>query len=311
MGLASRARGALRRLTGEPLWVFLLIGALLLTIDWIRHGPPRAAAGDRIEISQGRVLQIANGFKAVTGRMPDAVEIRHLVDDFSSEETSYREAIAMGLDGDDTIVRRRLRQKLEFLIEDAAAIAEPDEATLRQWLAAHPQRYLEPARRAIQQVVFSRDRRGAAALTDAGKALESLRAGADPATLGDPSMLPARTEVLPKPALAAIFGEGFAGQVFSSDEKAWFGPVASPYGQHLVRVIAVAAPRQAAFEKLRDKLREDWLEQRRSDARDVFQAGLRKRQAIRIDWPAPWQDLPAQADANPRTRSQRGSQVDE
>jgi len=307
--------GSLRRLASrwarDPLTVFVLIGIMLMAIDWIRNGLPRATMNDPIEISQGRVLQIAQGFQLVTGRMPDAVEIQHLVDDFISEETSYREAMAMGLDADDTIVRRRLRQKLEFLIEDAAVVPDPGDATLTAFLQAHRQRYAEPSRRVIEQRVFSRDQRGSRAAGDARQALTALNTGADAAALGDASMLPARTEPLSRTAMTALFGEAFAGAVFAAGQGTWFGPVSSPFGEHLVRVVDSTSSALLPLERVRERVLADWQEERRSAARDAFQVRLRARQPIRIEWPSLWQDLSPQANPAPRTRSQRGAQVEE
>src|SRR5689334_5540209 len=114
----------------EPLVHFFVVALVLFTANRLLHGPAQQAPGDVITISQGRVQQIADSYRLLAGRMPSRAELQALVTDFIDEEIDYREAIAMGLDADDTIVRRRMRQKLEFLAEDAEASEEPSDAQL-------------------------------------------------------------------------------------------------------------------------------------------------------------------------------------
>jgi hypothetical protein len=112
----------------EPLVHFLAIGLALFVVNGLIRGPDAGETGETVVISQGRVNQIAESFLLLSGRAPTREELLSVVDDFVSEEVGYREAVAMGLDADDTIVRRRMRQKLEFLIEDGAASEDPSVA---------------------------------------------------------------------------------------------------------------------------------------------------------------------------------------
>lgn len=301
-GPALGVTGFLKRAVREPLVHFLAIGAALFIANALIHGPGKAAAGDRIVITEGRVNQIAESFLLLSGRMPSKDELAVLVDDYVSEEVGYREAVAMGLDADDTIVRRRMRQKLEFLIEDEAASNEPTEAELQGWLASHPNDYRLPERRSFRQVLASGDKRGARAKPDAEALLAKLQGGADPGKQGDASMLPAAMPLTTEEGVAAQFGGDFARAAFSHDKGAWFGPVASPFGQHLVSVIQVEPGRTVSLEEVRDKVHSDWIENKRNEARDTFHATLRKRYDIQIEWPAPWKGLPSAPEANPKTK---------
>ena len=207
---ANNSTGAMalvKRALREPLVHFLGIGlALFLGYSLVR-GPDEGPSGDAIAISEGRVSQIAESFLLLSGRLPSRPELESLVDDFISEEVAYREAVAMGLDADDTIVRRRMRQKLEFLIEDGDANEEPTEADLQQWLDANADLYRVPERRAIRQVMASADRRGASAKADAGAFVASLKSGADASSLGDPSMLPAALPLTTYAGVSSLFGD--------------------------------------------------------------------------------------------------------
>ena len=294
--------GFIKRAAREPLVCFLAIGVALFVINRLINGPEESGTGDTVVISEGRVNQIVDSFVLLSGRAPTREEIESLVDDFVSEEVGYREAVAMGLDADDTIVRRRMRQKLEFLIEDGAASEDATEAQLQAWVDQHPDKYHLPKRRAIRQVLLSADKRGDRTLADAGAALTSLTKGADPAKLGDQSMLPAALPLTTQEGIAGLFGAAFATTVFTHDGKAWFGPVASPFGQHIVSIISIEPGRALQLSEAIDTVRADWIEARRNDARDNFHARLRKRYSIRIEWPEPWTNLPATPNPTPKTK---------
>jgi hypothetical protein len=294
--------GFLKRAVREPLVHFLAIGAVLFVANAMIHGPGDGPANDRIVISEGRVGQIAESFRLLSGRLPTRDELEMLVDDYVSEEVGYREAVAMGLDADDTIVRRRMRQKLEFLIEDAAASDEPAESELQGWLDAHKDEYRLPERRAFRQVLASADRRGTSARNDAEAFLVKLKSGADPDKQGDGSMLPAAMPLTTEEGVAGLFGGDFARAAFSHDKGAWFGPIASPFGEHLILVVDVEQGRAVSLAEVRDKVRADWIENKRNDARDKFHASLRKRYDIHIEWPDPWKGLPETPNPAPKTK---------
>jgi hypothetical protein len=299
--LASRVAGILKRAVREPLLHFLVIGLVLFGANSLINGPDKGATGESITISQGQVNQLIESYFLLAGRPPSRVELEALVDDFITEEVDYREAVAMGLDADDTIVRRRMRQKLEFLIEDASASEEPTEVQLQSWLAENADRYRLPERRAIRQVLASADKRGESARADAEVLLAKLKAGADPEKLGDPSMLQAAIPLTTEHGAANQFGEGFAAAVFAHRGEGWFGPVASPFGQHLVLVMETEQGRAAAIEDVRDRLRSDWVETRRDKARDDAQARMRARYQIRIEWPEQYKGLPTAPNPTPKT----------
>ena len=291
-----------RRAVREPLVHFLAIGLALFIANSVINGPDKRPAGEDIVIPPGRVNQIAESFLLLSGRAPTREELVSLVDEFISEEVGYREAVAMGLDADDTIVRRRMRQKLEFLIEDGAASEEPTQAQLQAWMDPHPGQYHLPERRALRQIVLSTDRRGAATQSDAARALAALRAGSDPAKLGDPSMLPAALPLTTQQGVTGEFGADFAAGAFAHSGEDWFGPVGSPYGLHLVQVIGVEPGRAVPLSEAIEKVRSDWVEARRNDARDEFHARMRQRYNIHIEWPDPWKDLPDTPNPAPKTK---------
>jgi hypothetical protein len=267
----------------EPLAQFLAVAAVLFAAHTALAGP--SPADDVIVVGEGRINQLVESFRLVSGRPPSPPELAALVDDFVAEEIAYREAVALGLDADDTVVRRRMRQKLEFLLEDMGAIEEPADDELEALLAADPARYAEPERRTVEQALASGDRRGEGARAHAGQLLDQLRGGAEARGVGDPSLLPVRAPLMTRDALATLFGREFAAAAFAAPAGDWFGPVASPFGAHAVRVSEIVPGRPATVAGVRDRLRADWIDARRHERRAAEERRMRERYDVRIAWP--------------------------
>jgi hypothetical protein len=269
----------------EPLVQFLSIALVLFGANYLIEGGEAARSGVTIEISEGRVQQIADSYRLLSGRLPSRAELQMLISDYVDEEVAYREAVTLGLDVDDTIVRRRMRQKLEFLLEDAEAIEEPADAQLSAWFEQHAARYAIPERIAFRQVLASTDVHGVRTSKHAQVLLAKLRSEADATQLGDASMLPSAMAPTTQQGVEMLFGGTFAERVFAHTNEGWFGPVASPLGVHAVMIIAREPARDPTLAEIRGKLRSDWIEARRRTKREAFQARLRERYEIAVEWP--------------------------
>lgn len=275
----------LGRIVREPLAQFMAAAALLFALHSLLNGVPARGPTDVVVVSEGRIRQLSEGFRLLSQRPPTAEEIEMLVEDFVAEEIAYREALALGLDADDTVVRRRMRQKLDFLMEDMEALAEPADADLAAFIEANRAMFILPERRAITQVLASADQRGGDAARTAQAWLQRLRAGGDPEGFGDVSMLPAVTPLTTQSGLSTQFGRTFADTVFSAEAGEWLGPVASPFGAHLVRIDAIEAERLPALDEVRARARTDWIEARRRELRRTRETSLRERYRVEVQWP--------------------------
>ncbi len=277
----------LRRLRREPLVHFLLLGGLLfLYFGW--KGGSAGPGGTRISITPGLVEHLAAGFARTWQRPPTDAELKGLVDEYVKEEIATREATAMGLDRDDTIIRRRLRQKLEFLVEDAADQAQATEAELQSWLDAHPEAFPAEPRVGLRQVYLSAEKRGAAVRADAERLLARLRAAGPRAgteSMGDASMLPAELPPGPLAEVSRAFGSDFAAQVEALAPGEWSGPLESPYGLHLVLVTEKAAAARPPLAQIRPQVeRELQAERRRAQLAALYERLLRKY-SVSIEMP--------------------------
>jgi hypothetical protein len=252
--------GLLRRLVREPLVHFAVIGGLLFLAFGRGSGEaPRSAA--EIVVSRADADRIAAGFRSTWGRNPSATELQGAINDFVREEVLYRTGLSLGLDRDDTIVRRRIRQKMEFFFEDT--IPSPTEAELRAFFEANAEKFREEPRLAFRQIFFSERRADPAA--DAHAVLARLGEGdATADAAGDPMLLPTESGLLPLARVRAQYGDAFVAAVRDLEPGRWAGPVRSAYGQHLVRVTAREPAWLPSYETLRGVVQREWYAARRA-----------------------------------------------
>lgn len=256
------------RLLREPLLHFVALGALIFAAHGALGDAPGADDAGRgpIVVSERFVEGLAAEHARRTGREPDAATVEALVEDFVREEALHREGRRRGLARGDAIVRRRIIQKMEFLLRATVEDPEPTEAALEAYLDAHAERFRRPARVGFVHVFFGRDRRERAE-ADARAALAELRArGAGPgdaAGRGDPFVLGARIGARPLERIAGDFGRGFAGALEDVEAGGWAGPLESAFGWHLVHVTEREAGGPATLAEVRERVRAAWLEEQR------------------------------------------------
>jgi hypothetical protein len=269
----------------EPLLHFLLAGAVLFILFRVLNGGASGAPRE-IVISEARVEALAENFARTWMRPPTPEELRGLVDDYVAEEVFYREAIAMGLDRDDTVIRRRLRQKMEFISEDVAAAVEPTDAELQAYLDKHAEKFVEPPRLTFEQVFLSSENRGDAARRDAERILAELTAGrgpANPQELGDPTLLPPAMEAAGLQEVANTFGTEFATQLDEAPVGQWAGPLQSGFGLHVVRVAERQSGTMPTLAEIRPIVAREWQAERRQATNAAFLLQLRAKYEVRIE----------------------------
>lgn len=268
----------------EPLLHFLVLGGLIFAgYAWTTPSVPDAG---EIVVTQGQQEHLVTAFTRTWQRPPSTAEFTALVDDWIREEIAWREGLRMGLDQDDTIIRRRLRQKLELLAEEVVALAPPDDAALQAYFAAHADDYAQDPRFSLRQVYFSRERRGDAAELDAEQALVLLRSAdptLDPEAIGDPLPLPGRFDNEGLGALATQFGAEFAQAVERLAPGQWQGPVASGFGLHLVLVEQAIPGRPLTLDEARQQVLRDWQNAQRLEALDEMYQRLARQYRVTVE----------------------------
>ena len=267
----------------EPLLHFLLLGGAIFAVDALLPATAVEDESTTIVITEGRQQQLAAAFARTWRRDPTPEEMASFVEGFVREEIYYREAVALGLDRDDMVVRRRMQQKMEFLATLQAETAEPGEAELAAFLAANPRLFARPARIAFLQVQVASGLQGQAALEAAADLLDQLRLVADPLAgleLGDRTLLPTAVELLALDQVERIFGGGFAEQLATLEVAAWAGPLTSAYGLHLVHVTGREDAALPPLEAILPQVRQAWREHSDAALREAQYQALRARYTV-------------------------------
>jgi len=295
------ATAHLRRWLKEPLFHFLLIGACLFAL-FDQIADRESAPENHIVISAADIGRMNALFERKWRRLPTAEELRGLIDATVREEILYREALAMGLDQDDTIVRRRMAQKVEFLFDDLADTAPPAEEELQGFLDDNADRFTKPARMSFSHVYLSTDKRGAGAADDAQRILASFEAqpaALDPTAVGDRFMVGYSFENQSGRQVARLFGAPFAEALAAVEAGSWHGPIASGYGLHLVYVTKRTEPRLPPLAEIREAVLYELLAERRLQANRKFYESMRERYTVTVERPAPDQASGARAQSSP------------
>jgi PPIC-type PPIASE domain len=277
----------LRRIVKEPLTHFLAL-ALVIFVAYGLLNPSERKRPDRIVITGAKIEQLAAFFTSTWQRSPTVSELKGLVDDYLKEEIYYREALALGLDKDDTIIRRRLRNKMEFLNQAEAEAALPTPAELEAFLKANPKKFeIEPAI-AFRHVFLSPDKRGAKIGVDAAALLTRLLSNADVAldTLGDGTLLPDELPLTGKAAIGQIFGPEFADALDLVMPGKWAGPIKSAFGVHIVLVSERQPSRNPAVGEVRDAVAREWANEKRIAIDEARISTLLRRYDVIIENPS-------------------------
>jgi hypothetical protein len=270
----------------EPLLHFLALGALIFFVYSVVA--QKEVDENEIFVSRGQQENLVNTFSRTWQRLPTAEEYQGLLRDYIRQEIAYRQTRDMGLDENDIVIRRRLRQKLEMLAEDVAGLVPPTDEELQAYLEANPDAYAVEPRLGLHQVYFSVDRRGDQARTDANQQLAVLAsADVDWETMGDPISLPATIEDTTPSVLGRLFGDRFAEELAAVEPNQWQGPVQSGYGWHLVYVFDTEPGRQAELAEVRNEVERDVLVQRRKASIDRLYDELASNYVIEIEPLAP------------------------
>jgi hypothetical protein len=275
------------RVIQEPLVHFLVLGAILFGLYfWVGSASLNGALPSQIEITPGAIEVIKNDWRRQWQKDPSPEELQQAIDQYVRDEIFYREALALEMDQNDLIIRRRLVQKMEFLAEDVAAVQEPTDAELQTYLEAHPQPYAISPRLSFFQLYFSQELRGDQVDRDARQVLAKLQGnpvGIKRAEqLGDRSMLPRSFVLASKTELENLFGAEFAAAIATVTRTGWQGPLHSAYGSHLVNVTEVIPGHPATLAEVRDEVRLDWLQEQRRERDEDFYQQLRDRYRVKV-----------------------------
>jgi hypothetical protein len=268
-----------RSLVREPLLHFLLIGVALFLLYGLVS--PGDSASRMITISQGDIADLRRQYAALWGRPPTDQQLTSLIEARVREEILYREGLAQGLDRDDPVIKRRIRQKLEVMAEEEGADTEPSDAVLGAYLQSHRDKFVTPAVLSFDQVYFNPQGPDTPASVAAIKA--KLAAGAAAAGFGQPTMLPARVTRSDADLVSRDFGADFAKALLKLPVGQWSGPIGSGVGVHLVRLTELVPPKLPPLAAVRAEVLREWENDRRVTASEASYARARARYDVVVE----------------------------
>ncbi len=269
----------------EPLLHFLVIGAALFFIfDQVNNSEVKT--DNRIIITQADLDQLAATWLKSMGRPPLAQEREQQLEHYIREQVLSREAMAMGLDKDDAIVRRRLARKMEYLFNDLSFIPKPTETELNAYLSEQASTFTQPAEITFSQIFFDPNLRDQNINKDAEQLLKQLKettTAVDTINLGDRSLLPYEFSKERENQIASMFGAAFARQAFALPVNGWQGPIDSEYGTHLIHINSRTKVKLPPLEEIRERVANEWRSAKQKKANEVFYQSLHQRYEIILD----------------------------
>lgn len=275
------------RFLKEPLLHFLLIGVSFYLIHGLYGEPEMSDDGRRIVISAGEVEWLRDSWKKRWNRLPTGEELDGIVRAYLRELVLSREAVAMGLDKDDTVIRRRLAQKLEFLSEDLVEFTSPSDEELAAYMKKNGERYELPAVATMTQIYYDPDKRDVQALEEAERQKKILNGREfDPDHvngLGDAFFLQKYYPERSQSEIARLFGSGFADSIVDLPVETWNGPILSGYGVHLVYIHDRQAAVPPALDDVRNKVLQDWKDDKRRELSDRYITNLLAQYDVKVE----------------------------
>jgi peptidyl-prolyl cis-trans isomerase C len=266
----------LRKLIREPL-IHFLAGALLIFAFFWATGTDRDPADYAISIDETDIDRLVADWERNFRRAPSQQELDGLIDQEIAEEIYYREALRLGLDKNDPVIRRRLFTKMRFLDGENTGDTVPTDAMLQQWMDQHPGKYTLSPLYDFEQIYLGQI--DAAAARDI---VGALRRGAAPAAFAQSLSLPAALERVSRADIARQFGDRFAGQLMALEPGVWSGPIASGFGVHAVRVTAKRPGQKATLDEVRQRVANDWHADRQATEKEKALARYRSRYQITV-----------------------------
>jgi hypothetical protein len=271
----------IRKLLREPLLHFAVIGVVLFVVyGWMN---PADVAGERIVVTQAIADDLARQHQARWMRPANEQELANLVEAYVRDEILFREGVALGLDRDDPVIKRRVRQKLDLMSEEQIAGAAPTDADLTAYMAQNPDRFTQPTLVSFEQIFFDGARPVAEVEREVAVARAALSRGADPTKLGKSTLLPKGGDAVSVDLVARDFGSRFALQLTQIPLGDWTGPIASGVGAHLVRVSARTPGALPPLDEVRQQVSREWENERRERSRTASYRKLRDSYTVVVE----------------------------
>lgn len=263
--------------------VFLLLGSGIFVL-FQQVSNDALPDNTEIVVTKEQIQTLRLGFERVWQRSPGARELSALIQSYIQEEVLYREALALGLDKNDGVVRRRLSQKMQFLSEDLADLEQANDKTLQSYLDDHVDQYMQPARFSFRQIYFNASKRGQSTQSEAESLLIKLKKGRlDGKASGDSIMISHQFDLMRETEVARILGAQFMQALRETPTGSWQGPIESGFGQHLVFIDEFVESKASRLNDVRQQVVRDWSAEKRKETNQAIYAKLRQRYQVVVE----------------------------
>lgn len=256
----------------DPITHFVLIGLALVAINHVWNSY-QGEQGRTITVSTAEIDRLSVLWANTAGRLPTGEDKQQIIDQYVQQEALVREAERLGLGDDDTIIKRRLAQKMDFLVSGESKAVTPSEADLKIWFEQNRDKFAAPERRSFVHIYLSPEKHGGSIETVAASTLRAAKSGTDWKGLGDPFIQKRSYAAIPESEVTRLFGPDFASAMFKLTAGEWSPPIGSAFGLHLVRIETIDSAAEASFEPIKAEVAAAWQEDQTSKAK---QAALEK-----------------------------------
>lgn len=258
----------LKKAVRDPITHFVLIGLALVAINhvWSNY---QGEQGRTITVSAAELDRLSALWANTAGRLPTGEDKQQIIDQYVQQEVLVREAERLGLGDDDTIIKRRLAQKMDFLVSGESKAVTPSEADLKIWFEQNRDIFAAPERRSFVHIYLSPEKHGGAIQAAATDILRTVQSGINWKSLGDPFIQKRSYAAIPESEVTRLFGPDFARAIFKLDAGQWSAPIGSAFGLHLVRIETIDSAAQASFEPIKAEITAAWQEDQSSKAKQV------------------------------------------
>lgn len=269
-----------KKFINEPLLHFLLIGATLFLLYTIVN--PENSNGKRIVVDDGRINHLSVMFEKTWNRRPSEQELKKIIDDYVLEEIYYRQALEMGIDKNDVMIRRRLRQKMEFFTAAATSMVKPEDAELEAYLQRNADKYKIDSRYSFEHIYISTDRSKTELTAKLKQVQKALHNGQ--LLSGDISLLPKQVEKASASNVESMFGQNFTQKLDTLVLNEWSKPLKSGLGVHFVKLTERSPGTWPALQEVREQVIRDWMYQRTQKIRSDIERQMLDEYDVVVNW---------------------------
>ena len=269
----------IQKVIKEPLVHFIVIALLLFAVNSYLN--PNEAFDKSISISEGRIALLKTNFINQWKREPSTEELNNLIQNQALNDAYVLEARSLKLNKGDKIIERRLRQKMDYMLEDLASAKKPDEVELRKYFEANQEKYQTPAESSFKQIFISKDKSDKEFEQSIDEIQLKIKNGENP--VGDPSLLPEELINATSIGIEKIFGAEFVNSLDTLPLNQWQGPIDSPFGKHFVWLSQRQNNSVPAFEDVQDKVLNDWEYQRYKAFKQSYEEQLLNKYHVNTD----------------------------